>query len=196
MKSLLSLLALAVFFLGFTNSAKAYKITVLDPGGDPTYIYSEPFDVTFQPCIADDFPTGTLPSGPAEDCFHGINRTGNVLTSLELTFNTNGTAIAGVSCPTVDSALSADSLFGSLQCQSELNELVLYFSVGTIAKGEEFTVVENGISPADFPSQASIASPKVDPIPEPSSIALLSTGLASIGAAAWRKRRWIASRNT
>lgn len=165
----------ALLFLGLSNVAHGYAITILDPPSGPGFAFIDPgvpFDVTFVPCLFD----------PSDGCFLGINAsTTQTLNTLDLTFpDTSALGGQDVSCNTVG------SLFGASSCNLVGDQYILDFSGGTgIAPLTAFLIIEDGVCPQDFPTGSAVA----DPTPEPSSIWLALSGMGSLGYLVRRRRK-------
>jgi len=183
-------MVLAVLFFGFTGSANAYKITVLDPGPSTSYtiygIGATPFDATFSACALGQDPTHPTPD-KGELCFSAESLFTVNVTSLELLLP-NSTALNG------QAAICGSNIFSSLSCSLNGGEYTLDFTDGVITPYEDFTITIEAdhpktdpvLSPTDFNNKLTANAALA---PEPSSLILLSSGLASMGVGTLR-RRW------
>lgn len=197
MKVFRCLLAL-VLICGFTSFAKAdFQQGVLDPPPmNPTPIFGTgPFSITF----------GACPSGFHFDgCFEGENESGMTFKSLQLTYpNTPTLGGQPVSCNT---ALPG-SIFTNSVCflspDGKTYSLDFFGGPGlpscTPNDDEEdddggsgsaactFIIVETGVDPGSFPKGTGTFSTTV-PVPEPGTVALLSTGITALGFVRMRRR--------
>lgn len=190
---------LAVALLGaLGTAAKAapvdFQVVVIDP--PPSYlinpITSDSFTFSFSPCVS----PGQVPNGTSYvGCFTGENATGHTLTSLSLFIPTitNGVDTCGFS------GLGLD-LFPSVVCTVTSTGYELDFTGGNIPtsnghspddaefnRDSVFTIAESGIDPSAFPQ----VTADFNPVPEPSSIMLVSTGVLGVGGLLfgdWRRR--------
>jgi hypothetical protein len=201
-----------ILLCGFTSLAKAdgidYRMNVLDPplgSAPPSYplytIFSQPFDVVFNLCIAGELPPGSiLQSG--EGCFSAVNDTGAPLTSLEIVFTDSDGAAGQTPNCTFDSTNNTMNIFSSPSCNEVNGYFVNIFqgNVGTpgaIANGESFVITEVGVPVDQFPANAAIVPLGfVPPTPEPSSIVLLSTGVLMFGFVCVKRRKLLSAYNS
>lgn len=161
--------------LGFTFPANAYRINVLDPIST-NKIYTQPFNVSLVPCTSAELPSSNSPG--THGCFSGENDTSNILTTLQVVFPNLG-ILAG--SPLVCSPTSV-SIFNASSCGVYNKYQIFFFSGLHINIGQAFLIVEEGINPQTSPFPAGVgSSPPVltvpNPVPEPTSIVLLSTAL-------------------
>jgi hypothetical protein len=177
-----------VLFCGSVAShaqGAGFHSTILDPSCNtadtqcilhPTDI-GVPFSVSLDTATCADADVTGLPSPPTPyGCFFGSNLTGGPITSFTLDF----AAITGVtSCDTnIPESVSPAPAFSVTNCapiDGGLGGYALTFSGGSIAPGNGFVILEEGVAPADFVGTA------VADTPEPDSLLLLSTGTMMMG---------------
>lgn len=216
MKTFRFALALAVLF-GMTGVANAYRINVLDP--ITTYQIMTPnFTVVFSACETGQLPHGATPD-PGSLCFSGLNETGATITTIQFSIPTSGPLAHGN--PACD-AVSGQSIYANATCSRYSDGNTVFFFSGlniltdtdpnANAANDSFLIYLSGVPQSTVPSDIQPAQvtqpptltlpqgvtplPPLSSTPEPGSFALLSTGLASLGATAWRKRRVLAGRNS
>jgi hypothetical protein len=202
MKFLRCLLALALI-CGFTSFAKAdnsdFVQGVLDPPPmNATPIFGSTFSITFGTC-----PTGFNFDG----CFEGENKSGMTFQSLHITYpNTSTLGGQPVSCNTtlVGSIFTNSSCF--LSSDGKTYSLEFFGGSGLPSckhhddEGDDdrdsdwdnneactFVIVEDGVDPGSFPTGTGVFSTTV-PVPEPGTMALLSTGMTALGVFRIRRR--------
>ncbi len=160
---------------GLTGLAGAtpvdFHMHILDP--PPSFsvlpITSTPFPVSFTACGLNE-----LPSGTADGCFAGVNRTGDDWVGLQLTF-ANNTALAGQLPNCSPAPPPADNIFASTDCTFDGSSYALIFTDGVIRNGDFFFITEDGvIPPEDFGTGTATVTVLT---PEPAPVLLLSTGL-------------------
>ena len=201
-----------VLCLGTTGLARAaavdFNMNVLDPLSGGVVETTNSFPISFISCTSSSFAGDGLPVGltSSEGCFLGVNATslakgdpddffggqyhpdsddstfGTTWTSLVLTFTNNGNLGAFSGCGTLN---PGDAIFGSETCTVAGSVYTLGFSGGSIAPGESFLIVENGVAPASFPAGTAVANPT----PEPNSLVLLSSGTLMFGMLLYAERR-------
>lgn len=169
----LGLIAAICCFTGLAGATPVdFHMQVLDP--PPSFnvqpIFSTPFNFSFTTCSV-----GELPSGTADGCFAGVNRTGQDWNNLQITFADNA-VLAG---QTPNCALTnPNNTFGSSDCSLVDSTYILTFSGGQgIANGAFFFITEDGVVP---PEGFGVGTGAVL-TPEPGSIVLLSTGALLFG---------------
>jgi hypothetical protein len=193
-------LLVLVLICGFTGFAKAdtadFQQGVLDPPPmNPTPIYGTgPFSITFSAC-----PTGYNFDG----CFEGQNLSGMTFKSLQLTYpNTPTLGGQPVSCNTT----LVGSIFTNAVCflssDGKTYSLDFFGGPGLPSCSREFdgddddddegasactfVIVENGVDASSFPTGVGTFSTTA-PVPEPGTMALLSTGLTALGFVRMRR---------
>jgi hypothetical protein len=201
MKYLLRILFILALFCAVTNHAHAtnFHAQVLDPTcennnsactlGLTDLGTSFPITLTEINCANHNI------SGPASGdfgCFVGTNQTGGPITSFSLDFT--GSVLSGASCDT-DLSNSGISLpvgigpaFSLSGCSSDgAGGFDLTFSGGAITDTNQFIILEAGVDPSKLG-----ASAVADPVPEPDSLLLLSTGamMMSVGMFLNKRRRF------
>lgn len=163
-----------VLFCGFTGVAGAssldFKMGVLDA---PTTNFfnitgTAPFDINFSSCPS--FIT-------ADGCFLAINDTSNLtFTSLNMIFPTNQ-YLAGqtAACDTTLFGSSLTFAFSNVSCSFDGSNFLLDFFGGPgISPGNTLDIVESGVPYPEFGTGTGM----VGVTPEPSSVLLMSTGVA------------------
>lgn len=168
-----------------------FHATVLDPtcnvGDTQCLLHSEdlgvPFNVMLDEATCTDAGVTGLPAPPTPfGCFFGSNLTGAPITSITLGFD----AISGVtSCDTDITGVSPGPAFSVSKCVPDPDGgFDLTFSGGTIVAGHSFVILEEGVD-ADLFSGSATA----DPVPEPTSMLLLTTGVGMFGLYMAKQRR-------
>ncbi len=178
------ILMLALFCALFcavpASHAVGFHATVLDPVcTDPTECQLHavdlgvPFPVVLGVQACTDAGVSPLPDGPF-GCFVGTNLTGSNITSFTLDF----LAITGVTgCDTDITDISPPVAFSVSHCAGDGDGgFLLTFTGGSIIPGHSLIVLEEGVSPDLF-----VGSATADPVPEPDSLLLLSTGVMMTG---------------
>jgi hypothetical protein len=169
----------AALLCGLTGIAKAddFQMVVIDPPPVPhTDILTDTFTIAFHQCSAS--------LAPYVGCFTGENETGHTLTSLQI-FVPNAQSLSGqtVNCAAFGGGLD---IFTSISCSQVTGGYLLLFSGGNIpsdSTGRDddenpdsfFTIAEYGASADSFPRSQG----RFDPVPEPDSLMLLSSGMLS-----------------
>jgi hypothetical protein len=201
--------ALCLGTAGFARAAAIdFNMNVLDPLSGGVVETTNSFAISFISCTSASLSGHGLPAGltSSEGCFLGVNATslakgdaddffggqyhpdsddatfGTTWTSLVLTFTNNGNLGGFSGCGTLD---PGDAIFGSETCTVVGSIYTLSFSGGSIAPGESFLIVEDGVAPASFPAGIAVANAT----PEPNSLVLLSSGTLMMGTLLFAKRR-------
>jgi hypothetical protein len=196
MKYLLRVLFILAVSCGFASHARAsidFHATVLDPvcfttpDATCTLLPTDPgvpFNITLNALTcADQNVTGLPTDGTPYGCFAGVNDTGFVITSIDVSFD--GTLLAGAGCDTnLPNPRNAFSISSCTPPSPGDPDFGLSFTGGSIGRTQTFILVETGIDPADF-----IGTATVGVTPEPGSLVLFSTGLMMAGAYLTKQRR-------
>lgn len=179
----LGFFALLFLLCGLSGTAKAFQFSIQDPLTiDALEVFADtPFSITFGACQLGE---------NADGCFYGVNASGEVLTSLDATFPITA-AIFTPGGPTCDlsndpvSEFSEDPICGVDPTDPSDYEFLLTGAPGIPIRGF-FTIEETGVTDLDsFPTGSGDASA----VPEPGSIALISTGTVLLGVLLFRRKR-------
>jgi hypothetical protein len=189
----------AALVVGLTSLAKAdtdFRMSVLDGPITGAFITdTSPFSVSFGNC-----PTSLTNAG-ALGCFTGVNDTSSFITSIDLTFDNtvspsnptdffnflNGQTPDCLPSTFFTNANSPCFLSGAPTSPS--STYILDFSGGPgIAPQTTFYIAEFDASPTAFQGGMGVVTLS-GTTPEPSSILLLSTGIAILGVFFSRQRR-------
>lgn len=163
-----------------------FHLVVVDPSYSVDAITSTPDSVTFTNCVTGQVPSTAL--GTYVGCATFQNETGSALTNLQLTFpNTSALGGQSANCSLDGGVVSGTSTpldyFQTASCSLSNNVYTLDFSNGSIPVNSYFTIAENGVTPADFPTMTLTTTP------EPGSVWLLSTGALMLSVFFYYKRR-------
>lgn len=186
----LLLVGIALSCVAFSSPAEGsgFHATVLDPVcTDPTECQLHavdlgvPFPVVLGVGACTDAAVSPLPDGPF-GCFVGTNLTGGNITSFTLDF----AAIPEVTgCDTNITEVSPPVAFSVSSCVvNDSGGYDLTFSGGIIIPGHSLIVLEEGVDPSLFMGVGT-----VDPVPEPDSLLLFSTGAGMAGLYMAKQRR-------
>lgn len=180
MKQLLRLFFVMALVFGSAHSGRAqgFHMKVLDPANlcstNPSLCkildVTAPFPVTFtaNTCVVAGV-TG-LPSNPATyGCLLLDNRTGNNITSLNMTFP--GLGSLPFTCDTTGPGV----LFTGASCTSSGGIDTFYFYNGILGPEQEAIIFESGADPGQFNGTGSLNTP------EPAPFLLMLTGLLIAG---------------
>lgn len=171
------------------SHAQNFHAQVLDPTCDSTMTecilhpvdLGAPFSVSLLAGTCGDAGVTPLPDGPF-GCFFAANLTGQPITSFTLDFSAIplitgcDTDITGVSPPV---AFSVSSCVVNAEGGYDLS-----FTGGSIATGHNLIILEEGVDPTLFTGMAT-----ANPVPEPDSLLLLSTGAMMMVTGLFMKRR-------
>jgi PEP-CTERM motif len=191
---LLLLVGIALFCGSVASHAQRgddFHATVLDPtcnvADTQCILHSEdlgaPFSVSLDMTTCTDSGVTGLPAPPTPfGCFFGSNLTGSAISSITLDFD----AISGVTgCDTDITGVSPSPAFSVSKCVVDPEGgFDLTFTGGTILPGHGFVILEEGVDAASFVGMAT-----ADPVPEPASMLLLTTGVGMFGLYMAKQRR-------
>jgi hypothetical protein len=179
----LGLFLIFVLLCGLSGTAKAFQFSIQDPVTvDALEVFAgTPFTITFGACQLGE---------SADGCFYGVNASGKVLTSLDAIFPITASIFTpgGPTCNLSNdpvSEFSEDPICGVDPKNPSDYEFLLTGSPGIPIRGF-FTIEETGVTALDtFPTGTGTASA----VPEPGSIALISTGTVILGVLLFRRKR-------
>jgi hypothetical protein len=207
MKYLLRVLFVLALFVGFSSHAHAASIDfhaqVLDPDCPLTTSVCalDPVDlgVTFPISFSATNCSLQGITGPTDvpfGCFVGTNQTGVPLTSFSLDFT--GSILQGATCdtdlPGISLPPSIGPAFSPTGCTPDGNGgFDIAFSGGSIPFTHQFIIIEVGVDPG--PDGGLGATATADPVPEPDSFLLLTTGVMMMTAGVYIKQRRFALGN-
>jgi hypothetical protein len=197
MRTLRYLFALALA-LGLTSSvAKAddFHMIVVDPVFDTDFpilgvTNLNTLSITLSECEESSTPGGegqlpTTAGSNYDGCFSFENKTGQTITSMTISV---GALVPGQTATCDLSLLDSNnvnvSIFSSNPvCDTLAAGYLLTFTGGSITPGEVVTIAEGGVAPGDFPATTATLSvlSASAATPEPSSLALMSTGGLMMG---------------
>jgi hypothetical protein len=198
MKYLLRVLFILTLFCGVTSIARAagidFHTQILDPVCDPGNTscaigptdLGVPFSISLDQalCTSHIPPVTGLPTdGTPFGCFVGTNNTGTTITSFTLGFN--NPALDGGSCDTtLPGVVGPSPAFGISACNVDPSGgFDITFSGGSVGNSNQFIILEIGADPDLFDGNAT-----PNPVPEPNSMILFSTG-AMMMTALFMKRQ-------
>ena len=207
-KQALKVMVLAVVLVAFTSPAWANGLGIVfdpgppsPPGGGTNLYYLEtggPYTVSWQTCAVE--PSGPLPpSGPGSGfigdpaCLGFANYTGNQISTLTLQFTVGG-ALDGLtlSCSNTDSYLATNncSSYSSPLTDGEMVTLVFTGPVNVPPVTDFFfaavTTDSNG-NPITIPDFSMPDSTLTVPAYDPSTLVLLTVGIAMLGMCGIRR---------
>ena len=186
----LCLIVVALLFGSVAGHAQEdFHAQVLDPTCDSTMTecilkpvdLGVPFSVSLLTGTCGDAGVSPLPAPPF-GCFFAANLTGEPITSFTLDFSAIplvtgcDTNITGVSPPV---AFSVSSCVVNSEGGYDLT-----FTGGSIATGHNLIILEEGVDPTLFKGLGT-----ANPVPEPDSLLLLSTGAMMMATGLFMKRR-------
>jgi len=145
-----------------------------------------PFSVSLLAGTCGDAGVTPLPAPPF-GCFFAANLTGEAITSFTLDFN----AIPSVTgCDTNITGVTPPVAFSVSSCiVNAKGGYDLTFTGGSIATGHNLIILEEGVDPTLFTGVAT-----ANPVPEPDSLLLLSTGAMMMVTGLFVKRHRFAFR--
>lgn len=165
-----------------------FHAQVLDPTCDSTNTecilhpvdLGTPFSVSLLAGTCGDAGVSPLPAPPF-GCFFAANLTGEPITSFTLDFS----AIPEVTgCDTNITGVTPPVAFSVSSCVVDAEGgYDLTFTGGSIATGHNLIILEEGVDPNLFKGSAT-----ANPVPEPDSLLLLSTGAMMIATGLFMKR--------
>ena len=183
------LFVMVLLFGSVASHAQGFHAQVLDPTCDITNTecilhpvdLGVPFSVSLLAGTCGDAGVNPLPAPPF-GCFFAANLTGQPITSFTLDFS----AIPFVTgCDTNITGVSPPVAFSVSSCVVDAEGgYGLTFTGGSIATGHNLIILEEGVDPTLFRGLAT-----ANPVPEPDSILLLSTGAMMMATGLFMKRR-------
>jgi hypothetical protein len=188
MKHLLRVLFVLALFFGFASNARAvgidFHVQVLDPNGcDPSSVCTVvdpgvPFPVTFLAAACTPFGLPNPPIPPPFGCLELVNDSlTTTITSLELTFTVPGSVNALCSTDGVNFANASCSALGGV-------ETFLFTGGPGLAPLHTLVILESGVSPDGL-----VGTAVANPVPEPDSLLLFSTGAMLMTAGLYMKKQ-------
>jgi hypothetical protein len=175
---ILGLFSVFILLCGLSGTAKAFQFSIQDPTAvEALEVFAgTPFTITFGACQLDE---------GADGCFYGANASGELLTSLDATFPATPALSSGPTCDTTAplSDFSAAPVCG-LEPSGTAYDM-FFTGVPGIKAGAFFTIEETGVPEASFPEGTGVASA----VPEPGSIALISSGTVILGVLLFRRKQ-------
>jgi hypothetical protein len=173
---------------GFAHAGSIHAVIVDPPFGPYAYDLQPgdtqipAADFLFGHCNAGELTR--LPSGfsSADSCFEVYNDSGAAVTGVNIQF-TAPTSLFGTG-----SSITCAGLFSVTSCTQSGGLYDLDFGGGSVPNGYSFIIgVQSPGGPSDF--NGVTITPELTLTPEPSSVALLSTGILALGSFAFFKRR-------
>lgn len=177
---------MAALMLGLSGVARAFTFQVLDPtgmqpGGAPFIFPGTSVTFSFYDC-----PSFIVGDG----CFAAVNDSPDVITSFQATITSSDPITSAADCPTSYTPSSGSTLFNAFSdvdtCAVSGNTIdVVLGGTPGIQPGSTLWIVETGIPDANFDPGAGTFS--IGAAPEPSSLWMALTAMASIGYAVRRR---------
>lgn len=189
MKHLLRFFFVLALVLGCTSYVRAvdFHVTVLDPANicasNPSacviFDTTAPFTATFSTstCMLAGVP-GPTPSAPY-GCLALFNATSDPITSLNLSFT--GLGSLTFQCDTTGPGV----LFSNASCGSSGGVDNFYFYNGVLGSLQLAIIYESGATPDLFDGTGTVNTP---PVPEPTSLPLVLTGMLLAGLYLGKRR--------
>lgn len=193
MKYLLRVLFILALFCGFTGHARAqgFHATVLDPSGyscltpnnNCSIFDGSPFPISLSSAECTFL---SLPDGPNDGCFLGINATKQTITSLSIIFS-DAAELGTLTCDDADNPPGLPAtIFTNPTCSPTGPPYTLFFSGGGLGPDGDFIIFEDGAPPGELGIGTGVVGTAT---PEPDSLLLLSTGVMMMAGGLYLTKR-------